>query len=317
MLVPQTHPQSYKDLNPIEREMRKRVFWLLYGGDKTDAAVDNQPVFWHEVDCSDVTLPSPLDDEFVTEECYLQPPEGHEPVLAGFYYISKLFRLLGQILDRKRHDKVKPPSGVALQVRLNEVEEIFHQVMTLMDDCPPALKIDINGTAATAMALIDEHWDAQVSADIRQLLFDPTANRAIVKDTFLVQQANIYVTQQMVRYIALQYREELGILQDKEFSGLEGNQPPGAPVRRRPPPRTRFLDEEKHQIASDLLVILSKIRIEVIAVNSISLVAKIRFVASTLLDALQQPQNSTDPRTLEGNARAQGHLCELFLSLPN
>lgn len=115
----------------------------------------------------------------------------------------------------------------------------------------------------------------------------------------------------MVRYIALQYREELGILQDKEFSSLEGTQPPGAPVRRRPPPRTRFLDEEKHQIASDLLVILSKIRIEVIAVNSISLVAKIRFVASTLLDALQQPQNSTDPRTLEGNARAQGHLCEL------
>lgn len=115
----------------------------------------------------------------------------------------------------------------------------------------------------------------------------------------------------MVRYIALQYREELGILQDKEFSSLEGTQPPGAPVRRRPPSRTRFLDEEKHQIASDLLVILSKIRIEVIAVNSISLVAKIRFVASTLLDALQQPQNSTDPRTLEGNARAQGHLCEL------
>lgn len=52
--------QSYKDLNPIEREIRKRVFWLLYGGDKTDAAVDNQPVFLHEVDCSDVTLPSPL-----------------------------------------------------------------------------------------------------------------------------------------------------------------------------------------------------------------------------------------------------------------
>lgn len=144
---------SYKDLNPIEREMRKRVFWLLYGGDKTDAAVDNQPFVWHEVDCSDVTLPSPLDDEFVTEEGYLQPPEGHEPVLAGFYYISKLFRLLGQLLDKKRHDKVKPPSGVALQVRLNEVEEIFHQVMTLMDDCPPALKIDMNGTAASAMAL--------------------------------------------------------------------------------------------------------------------------------------------------------------------
>jgi hypothetical protein len=32
-----------------------------------------------------------------------------------------------------------------LQMRLNEVEEIFDLVMTLMDDCPDALKLDPDG----------------------------------------------------------------------------------------------------------------------------------------------------------------------------
>jgi hypothetical protein len=159
-----------------------------------------------------------------------------------------------------------------------------------------------------------------LSADIRQLLLDPTkANRAIVKDGFLVQQANIYVTQQMVRYIVLQYREELGLQQDKEMqqqTGLDDNEPPGAPSRRRLSIARRpgFTEEDKNQIASDLLMILSKIRMEVIAVNSVALVAKVRFVASTLLDALQTSSSSLgqhggSPEMNERTARAQGYLC--------
>ena len=33
------------------------------------------------------------------------------------------------------------------------------------------------------------------SADIRELFLDPKASHAVVKDAYLVQQANIYVTQ--------------------------------------------------------------------------------------------------------------------------
>lgn len=32
------------------------------------------------------------DDEYITEEGYLDQPEGRTPILSGFYYISKLFR---------------------------------------------------------------------------------------------------------------------------------------------------------------------------------------------------------------------------------
>lgn len=135
----------------------------------------------------------------------------------------------------------------------------------------------------------------------------------------------------MVRYIVLQYREELGLLQDKELSlqtGISDNEPPGVPSHRRLSATRRpgFTDEEKDQVASDLLMVLSKIRMEVIgevsisaacpnlaAVNSVALVAKVRFVASTLLDALQSPSAPATPemaRTNDRTARAQGYLCE-------
>lgn len=189
---------SYRSLNPIERELRKRIFWLQYGADKTISAIDGAPSVWHEQDCGEVTLPSPVDDEYITEEGYLDQPDDQTPTLAGFYYISKLFRLLGQITDKRRIDRLRPPSGVLLQMRISEVEQIFHQVMTLMDNAPEALKLDLSsmGTPGTRMDLIDQHWDTQASADIRQMVLDPsTAHREVIKDGILVQQANIYVTQ--------------------------------------------------------------------------------------------------------------------------
>lgn len=38
-------------------------------------------------------------------------------------------------------------------MRINEVEQIFHQVMTLMDNCPDALKLDLDGTPGTRMEM--------------------------------------------------------------------------------------------------------------------------------------------------------------------
>jgi hypothetical protein len=34
-------------------------------------------------------------------------------------------------------------------MRINEIEQIFHQVLTLMDNCPEALKLDLTGTPGT------------------------------------------------------------------------------------------------------------------------------------------------------------------------
>ncbi len=36
------------------------------------------------------------------------------------------------------------PSGLMLQMRINEINELHAQVMGIMDDCPPALRIDLD-----------------------------------------------------------------------------------------------------------------------------------------------------------------------------
>ncbi len=53
----------------------------------------------------------------------------------------------GQILSRRRVDRRKPPTGLMLQMRINEIDELFEEVMTLMDDCPTPLRLDDNPEA--------------------------------------------------------------------------------------------------------------------------------------------------------------------------
>lgn len=105
-----------------------------------------------------------------------------------------------------------------------------------------------------------DDWDTHASQDIRSLFLDPQASKTVVKDAYLVQQGNIYPTQQMARCLGLQYKEELSRLLEEEerqsgiYSAQNGN---GSA-------RSDAWMEEKDQVASDLLCILQKIPIQVI-----------------------------------------------------
>ena len=150
----------------------------------------------------------------------------------------------------------------------------------------------------------------------------------------------------MVRYIVLQYRDELLAAQQAEIAAQARVGPAREtwnrekPIRRHSSSRRMimekavFSEEEKDQVASDLLIILQKIPMQVIgqsilnycegtdadgyclAVNGLSLVTKVRFVASTLLDALSSPQVNASPASPETTRasqrliRAQNYLCE-------
>lgn len=66
--------------------------------------------------------------------------------------------------------------------------------------------------------------------------------------------------------------------------------------------------EGREAVASDLLNVLHSIPIQSIATNGPSLVHKVRFVASTLLDAVRKAE--TAPASA---ARAHAYLCEFCL----
>lgn len=114
---------------------------------------------------------------------------------------------------------------------------------------------------------------------MQKLFLDQSAS-ASAADGFLVQQGNLYVTQvsapilrvsegllqQLVRLIALQYRDELWAQQDLE-SGAHLGQAPGRSRRlstRQDGEQTVAAYAEKDQVAVDLLRIVRSIPLQVI-----------------------------------------------------
>jgi hypothetical protein len=61
--------------------------------------------------------------------------------------MPQLMIVIGQFLNKKRGDRRKPLSGVMLQMRLNEVADLYERVQTLMHNCPEPLKLDIDSDA--------------------------------------------------------------------------------------------------------------------------------------------------------------------------
>jgi len=41
----------------------------------------------------------------------------------------------------RRLDQLRRPSGLALEMRIAEVEEVFQQIITLMSGCPEELRL--------------------------------------------------------------------------------------------------------------------------------------------------------------------------------
>lgn len=75
--------ESYHFLNPIEREMRRRIFFLLFGADKSEAVLLGRPIRMREEDCYSLHLPEELDDEYITETRYLPQPLGVTSIITG------------------------------------------------------------------------------------------------------------------------------------------------------------------------------------------------------------------------------------------
>lgn len=102
-----------------------------------------------------------------------------------------------------------------LQMRINEINELYNRTMSIMDFCPAPLKLDYKSASASVMWVlsssclsqpwgwanfkrrsISPDWDERIKSDIHTIFFDPDKHDMdLGKDFYLVQQANIYITQ--------------------------------------------------------------------------------------------------------------------------
>ncbi|OCF75462.1 hypothetical protein I204_04317 [Kwoniella mangroviensis CBS 8886] len=275
---------SYEGLNPVEEELRRRVFWLAFGLDKARCAVHADMVHVTGEHCADVHLPKALDDEYITRTRYVSPSTEKTPILLGFCYVSRIFEILGQALDLRRIDRRRNPTGIHLQMRLNEVNGLLELCESIMDDCPSALRLN------------------------RPL--DTSQSQAQSRSSFLVQQANIYMTQQMTRQLLLEYRAQLRALQ--RHQQLEDLGQAGMPLLYDMHLQSGLSDEEKECVSRDVLNVLEAIPMQALAVNTTGVVNKVRFIAVSLLDGLTENGVEGEDGAV-GLSRRQYHreyLCE-------
>ncbi|KAG6850063.1 hypothetical protein H0H93_001613 [Arthromyces matolae] len=302
---------SYEGLDPIECEVRRRTFWLLFGGSSSPVQIDficnvltslptqadksmsillGRPICLRDEDCT-VHFPKELDDEYITPSAYLPQPHGKTALVSGLNYISRIFALLGEILVRIRVDKRSPPQGQFATARLEEVQSLHQRILAALIHAPEPLRLKpVHPQSHLPPEYGGAGFRQATFAEVKDFFDNPNASRANALNPFLVMQSNLYVTQQLVRYVIEQYRDELVISLQGSIDEMQ-------------------MAEDREAVASDLLNILHSIPIQSIATNGPSLVHKVRFVASTLLDAVRKAE--TAPASA---ARAHAYLWD-FLSI--
>lgn len=58
----------------IERELRRRIYFLIYGSDKTIAVLQDEPICLRDDDSFNVQVPLAVDDDMLTDDAeYPQP----------------------------------------------------------------------------------------------------------------------------------------------------------------------------------------------------------------------------------------------------
>ncbi|CED83905.1 quinate utilization pathway activator [Phaffia rhodozyma] len=267
--------ESYIDLDPIEDELRRRIYWLLFVADKSMACLIDR-IITIQIENISTPLPTEIDDEFITRQAYLPQPSTRTPIIVGFNLATKIFALLGSILQAQRETKRHPPVGAEEVLhKLRVVASFISDMASVLRDIPTAfVQQDSFDSAANSPC---HGWEEEAKTQLTLFFSDPTSSRENAKDAFLVSQGNIYVTQALVRFVLIQYRDEL-----LDMSGAIGS--PSRKAAELVIQERAGAFDRREAVAVDLLNALHRIPIQSLAVNGPSLVQKVRFVASTLLE---------------------------------
>ncbi|EJU02675.1 hypothetical protein DACRYDRAFT_78548 [Dacryopinax primogenitus] len=273
--------RTYDACDPIEREVRSRLIWLLYGAMQSSLDAEEMP---GRLTSQEFTahLPIEVDDEYITlSGVGIQPP-GTTSIISGLVYTTRIFIVLDYLLSILNADRRVPPTGAFAQARLEEVEALHDQVMSVLDDVPPHLRLrkpgegpDVRVRNGDLGELLGLSQSEQTRSDLMDFLTNRGSGSAEARNPFLVLQANMYVTQQLVRSLIERFRHELRL----ELASDD--------AVRQQQLKAQHADEQD-AIAKDLLQVLHSIPIQAVAANGPTLVAKIRRVASVFLDRVQQ-----------------------------
>ncbi|OWZ27304.1 hypothetical protein C356_06720 [Cryptococcus neoformans c45] len=124
----------------IDAELRKRVFWLIYGSDRTTAALTDRPLLLSDYDIT-VQEPLEVDDGLITNAGCLPQPIDSVPIIAGFVRVTRVFRILSRTIEllrqyRNRTDLSDDP--FYFSSRLTTIQQALQTELAAL---PPPLQI--------------------------------------------------------------------------------------------------------------------------------------------------------------------------------
>ena len=147
------------------------------GSDRTIAALIACPMLLSDEDIfvSDILE---VDDSLITAAGSFQQPPGKTPMLSGFVHVTRIFRLLSQVLRLVRARAHGQPITDDRPDASPDPRELIKSLQSLLDDLPPPLRLQSEGL------------DPRDSAE---------------RNAFDTCRANILVTQVLVRFAIYQY----------------------------------------------------------------------------------------------------------------
>jgi hypothetical protein len=130
--------------NPIERETRRRVFWVIRKMDTYVAALLGFPRMLSEDDI-DQDLPLEVDDECLTKDGILPMPEGKISVYAASNAHTRLMGILSKVIKyiypiKGVEQAVHPTSSQTYVISHARIKEVEGDLKDWLDKLPMALR---------------------------------------------------------------------------------------------------------------------------------------------------------------------------------
>lgn len=136
------HRTVMADFNPIEREMRKRIFWVVRKMDVYVSTLLGLPQMLSDDDI-DQEYPMEVDSEFITAEGITQMPTDHTPLMAGSNAHTRLCNVVLKVVKYiypVKNARYRSKSDQRYMVSHSKIREIERDLQTWMEELPPALR---------------------------------------------------------------------------------------------------------------------------------------------------------------------------------
>ncbi|KAF7716872.1 Activator of stress genes 1 [Penicillium ucsense] len=136
------HRTVAADFNPMERELRKRIFWVIRKMDVYVSTMLGLPMMLNDDDI-DQEYPLDVDGEFITPEGILQMPTDYTPLMAGCNAHTRLCNVVLKVVKYiypVKNVGRKSKSDQRYMVSHSKIREIERDLQNWMEELPPALR---------------------------------------------------------------------------------------------------------------------------------------------------------------------------------